>query len=192
MAGRRSRGGYRFTPKRRGALKKAQLISARKRSRNRKKLAIGAGVLAAGGLAVGGVAFYKHRSSSNGRKIASRAKFDADFKATKAKLEAKSPLGSGDLPVKVEEARAITTGKKIPALILTQEEAELSHISNIGKRKRLERKAATGEGAGGAADSRIIKYEPSEAHLIQKEQDDIKFETFMRKLNKRIAKKHGI
>lgn len=63
MARRRGRGKYRYTPKRRAALKRAQILSARKRKG--KKIAIGVGIASAGVLSF---AAARHISGSRARK----------------------------------------------------------------------------------------------------------------------------
>lgn len=76
MAGRPARQAYRMTTRRRAALRKAQIASARKRKRNKKlKIAgaVGVGVLAVGGAAWAGTAIGNGtdiRSSLKNRKLA--------------------------------------------------------------------------------------------------------------------------
>lgn len=166
----RRRGKYRSTPKRRAALKKAQLTSARKR--RGKKLAIGVGVLAIG---TGGVLAAKQIHGSRSRKNLVTSQKQAVGSLTGASTGGRDIVAN---PPKVP-SRPI---KKVKVRGPLYEPGDLSHVSNRGKQYREDGKNSTGEGASGAAPSRVVVYEPSEKHVAETLAFNKKFEAMMRRI----------
>lgn len=146
------RGGtYRYTPKRRAALKKAQLLSARKR--RGKKIAIGAGAVGVGVLAVGGgVLAAKHIRGTRAGKKNIITHNPAPVRAVSG-----SSVATKDIVAHPPTVRA-RPNKLIKSRGPLYEYGDLSHVSSVGKNYREDIKNKTGNGASGSPASKGIGY----------------------------------
>lgn len=161
---------YRMTPRRRTALKKAQLASARKRSRN-KKIAVVAGVSA---VVIAGVAAHKLSGSSlsiskkqnisvvTGKRLPN----GANVTRLGNELHANIRRGGSRLHVSYRFGKAVVTGHRVNRSKHTEIGDPLSHVSNEGKKYRQEISSKTGKASGGSAESRIV---PSTRSLWEKQ-----------------------
>lgn len=146
----RRRGKYRVTPKRRAALRKAQLISARKR--RGKKIAIGVGIASIGVLSV---VAGRHVAGSRSRKNLLNSQSHAAASTMGSKLPGKDVVSN---PPTVRARPNKLVKRKGPLYDPT----DISHVSSIGKRYREDGKNATGQGATGTSPSRAVHYSPTE------------------------------
>jgi hypothetical protein len=175
----RRRGKYRVTPKRRAALRKAQLVSARKR--RGKKIAIGAGIATAGVL---GVVAARHISGSRARKNLLSSQSHA----------AASTMGSRT-PGRDVVSRPPTVVARPNKLVKRRgplyDSGDVSHLSSTAKKlyESYTQRDFIVEGqrklkdSGGSAPSRAVHYIPTEEN-IRKNYATSSTNPFIRKIMK--------
>ena len=178
---------YRMTPKRRAALKKAQLASARSR---RGKILKGIGI-AAGVAAIGVGSYYggKHVRTIRRKQNAIKALNGKKITITIQRVAPRTGRYSGVAGISmvphgmvvhhssmthgiritnskdhidISQARRVVAGTKVKGTTGDP----LSHVSNEGKKYRQEISSKTGKASGGSAESRIV---PSTRSLWEKQ-----------------------
>jgi len=207
---RRSRSRYRYTAKRRAALKRAQIISARKRKgkglSTKKKVVIGAGVGVAGLVAAhhisGSSLSIKTRQNNiskvdgrqivKGVKVTTGKKTILDVGRGDTRFQAKYVFGKAFKP-KMTKYEKTLAAKPLVQVAQRKDAADaFSHVSNVGKAYYADmlHTDVTAEGAPNR-DITWGTYPLSDAHVERKEAYYSAFEKKWRSLFARAAK-HGI